>query len=243
MRYFAICSYLGTNYNGWQRQPNGITIQEIIENALSKILSQKIEITGSSRTDTGVHASMQTFHFDYDNNLLCIEKFIYKLNRILPEEIAIKEMQIVDNDFHARFNAKFRRYEYYILSKKDPILAKTSLLLYKNLDVEKMNSAATYLSHKTLDCKIFGKEGMEVNNYLCSFYDVFWKVNDKVLVFSISANRFLRGMVRIIVGYMLQIGEGKLSLEDFFQIVETIQNINRPPLAAAHGLSLVEVKY
>lgn len=240
-KYYAECSYLGTHYNGWQKQPNSLGIQEIIEDVFSKILSTNIKITGSSRTDAGVHAEMQTFHFEA-NNLIELNKLIYSANRVLPKDISIKKIKEVDKNFHARFSANFRRYEYKITTKKNPFLAETHLLVYKSLDLKKMNEAASFLIKKNLDCKVFSKEGMDVKNYFCSIKSAMWFQDGDIIIFSISSNRFLRGMVRIIVGYMLKIGEGKLSPLNFKGIVETKLDSIRPPLAPAHGLSLVYIR-
>ncbi len=241
MRYFLELSYNGSPYHGWQRQPNAVSIQEVLENALSTILRFKTEIVGAGRTDTGVHAKQIMAHFDSDRDLN-VESLIYKLNSILPAEIAIQSLYEVDKDAHARFDAVSRSYEYCINLTKDPFLIKKSYYMKRSLDLNLMNEAAKLLLNYT-NFKCFSKSKTDVKTYNCTITEAIWERNKDNLIFKISANRFLRNMVRAIVGTLIEIGEGKLDLEDLVDIIKSENRSRAGYSVPAHGLYLVEVKY
>ncbi|MFY0593761.1 tRNA pseudouridine(38-40) synthase TruA [Roseivirga sp.] len=240
-RYFLQLSYKGTNYHGWQIQPNAHTVQAELQLALSTVLRKEIEIMGSGRTDTGVHAKKQVAHFDLAEEVNC-EDLIYKLNSFLPEDIAIESCRPVKAEAHTRFDANERAYHYYLHQSKSPFLTKRSYYYSQNLDVELMNLAATKLIGSQ-DFESFSKVKTEVNNFICNISEANWFLENDQLVFHVRANRFLRGMVRALVGTLLLVGENKLSVEEF---VEVIKAKNRKAAGRAvppHGLYLTEVSY
>ncbi len=244
MRYLIEISYKGTNFCGWQRQPNGLAVQECIEDGLSKILKNKIEIMGSSRTDAGVHAKQQYAHFDFvlDFDELELEKIEYKLNAILTKEIAIKRIFKVTDDFHSRFDATHRKYEYHILNKKSPFIYEFAYNYRPQLNVEMMNQAGEVLKKYT-DFQCFSKVHTDVKTFNCKIELAFWESKNELLVFHIKADRFLRGMVRAIVGTMIEVGCGRLSLADFEQIILSKNRSKAGRAVPSNGLILVEVGY
>ncbi|MGZ5273737.1 MAG: tRNA pseudouridine(38-40) synthase TruA, partial [Kaistella sp.] len=204
MRYFIEFSYFGKNYFGYQIQPNEISVQEELEKALSTILREDIKTTGAGRTDTGVHAKRMFAHFDTDLNL--DENLAYKLSSFLPPDIAVKRIFFVKEDFHARFDATFRTYEYYISLEKNPFTQDSSWQMWKrNLDINKMNEACKILFEYE-DFTSFAKLHTDNKTNNCKIYKAFWEQNGTELKFTISADRFLRNMVRAIVGTMVEIG-------------------------------------
>lgn len=241
MRYFIEFSYNGVNYFGYQIQPNEISVQEVLEKALSTILREKIKTTGAGRTDTGVHAKKMFAHFDTEQSIS--EKLVYQLNRFLPSDIAVHRIFEVQKDFHARFDATFRKYEYYINLGKNPFTEKTSWQYWKgNLDVKKMNIACQILSEYK-DFTSFAKVGGDNKTNFCEIYKAQWEQNGNELKLSISANRFLRNMVRAIVGTMMEIGQGKINPEEIRTIIAA-KNRNLAGVSApARGLFLVDVGY
>ncbi len=241
MRYFLELSYNGTPYHGWQRQPNAISVQEVVEDSLSILLRIKIEIMGAGRTDTGVHAKQIMAHFDYHGELE-MDSFKYKLNSILPAEIAIQNLYNVKDDAHARFDALSRSYKYYVTIEKDPFRINKSYYLKKSLDVDLMNEAAKLLLNYT-NFKCFSKSKTDVKTYNCTITNAVWEQNGSQLIFSISANRFLRNMVRAIVGTLIEIGEHKLNLSDLIRIIKSEDRSQAGYSVPAHGLYLTEVKY
>lgn len=241
MRYLLEISYLGTKYAGWQSQPNANSVQAEIEKALSILLKQNIAILGSSRTDAGVHAKQQTASFDVDKTLN-LEDLQYRLNQILPGDIAINSITLVHDDFHPRFDAKCRAYEYHIARKKSPFNTATDYTFTAALDVEAMNQAASILLKHT-DFQCFSKSNTDVFTYNCSIEYAYWTVNGAQLTFHIKANRFLRGMVRAIVGTLLEVGLGKINLEAFEQIILSKNRKKAGRAVPAHGLCLVAVQY
>ncbi len=241
MRYFCQLSYLGTNYHGWQIQQNAHTIQGEIESALKKILGAKTDITGSGRTDAGVHASQQFFHFE-TTNPIDIEKVVYKLNAVLPKDIVIESIRSVHPDAHARFDAIKRSYIYRINSKKDPFKIGLVYTYYKSLNVDLMNKAAErFLGER--DFESFSKVKTEVNNFLCNVFEAKWVENKGELQFHISANRFLRGMVRAIVGTLLLVGEERLSSDDIEKIILAKDRKKAGRAVPPEGLYLSSVEY
>jgi tRNA pseudouridine38-40 synthase len=242
MRYFIELSYKGTAYNGWQKQNNGLGVQQVLEAAICKILREELEITGSSRTDTGVHAEQQFAHFDVSMPIPDLERFVYSLNGMIPFDIGVRRLVPVADEINSRFAAIYRRYEYRITRFKNPFLINQSFLLRTELDVKLMNDAANRLLHH-IDFESFSKIHTSVNNFRCTVSDAKWVEKDDFLIFSIQANRFLRGMVRAIVGTLLQVGMGKITVSDFDAIIASRNRKNAGAQAPAEGLFLVEVGY
>lgn len=241
MRYFIEFSYKGTNYHGWQYQPNAASVQETLTKALSVILKNEIELVGAGRTDSGVHAKQMFAHFDY---VLEIEAtfLIHKLNSFLPKDIAILNIYKVSNEAHARFDATKRTYEYHLHTQKDAFEGEDSWYYQNELNLEKMNEACKILINHT-DFECFSKVNTDVKTFNCTIFEAHWKKNDHRLVFTISADRFLRNMVRAIVGTMINIGLEKVSLHDFFQIIESKDRNKAGFSAPAQGLYLMKVEY
>lgn len=241
-RHIIQLSYNGTRYFGWQRQPNAISVQEVVEKALSTVLRQDIKVTGAGRTDTGVHASFFVLHFDYFDEITEPEKLVYHLNRFLPEDIAIQKIKMVGVDFHARFSAVSRTYKYFICTEKNPFQPETCYQFTVHLDVEKMNVAAQALLEFT-DFTSFSKLHTDVKTNNCRIFQAEWKKENKQLVFTIKADRFLRNMVRAIVGTLIEVGKGKLTIEDFRKIIELKDRSAAGTSAPAKGLFLVDIEY
>jgi tRNA pseudouridine38-40 synthase len=242
MRYFLEFSYKGTAYNGWQKQNNALGVQQVLEEALAKVLRMPIELTGSSRTDTGVHAEQQFAHFDLQDAIEDHELLIYKLNGLIPRDIAVKRIISVPDDINSRFAATHRRYEYRITKRKNPFLIDKAFLLRAELDIDAMNDAATLLL-KYNDFESFSKIHTNVNNFRCTITQAVWKDSEDLLVFHIQANRFLRGMVRALVGTLLDVGKGKKTIADFERIILSKNRKEAGVQAPAEGLFLVEVGY
>ncbi|RZN81992.1 MAG: tRNA pseudouridine(38-40) synthase TruA [Winogradskyella sp.] len=241
MRYFIQLSYNGGAYHGWQIQPNAVTVQETIQDALSKLLNTELSITGAGRTDTGVHASQMFAHFDIDETI-DTEKLAYKLNSFLPKDIAIQSIFQVNNDAHTRFHAIKRSYDYKIVLKKDVFQFDYAYYMHQNLDVDKMNEAASILpEYKDFQC--FSKSNTDVKTYNCKIEYAQWKLEDDMLIFTISADRFLRNMVRAIVGTLVTIGLGKLEVDDMHKIIASKNRGEAGFSVPAKGLYLTEVLY
>ena len=242
MRYFIDISYNGKYYHGWQIQPNAISVQEVLENALSRLLSNKIKVTGAGRTDAGVHAKQLLVHFncdlDFDN-----ENLTKRLNAFLPDDIYVKSIVEVKTDAHARFNANFRSYEYQIWLGKNPFLINSTWQIHnKKLDVDKMNEAA----HKLLtftNFKCFSKSKSDVYTYDCNITEAKWILNENLLTFHITANRFLRNMVRAIVGTLYDVGIEKITLPEFIAIIESQDRTKAGISVPAKGLFLTKITY
>lgn len=241
MRYFIKLAYNGTNYHGWQTQPNAASVQETLSKALSVILNYEIEIVGAGRTDTGVHASEMYAHFDF-NLQIDVEKTVHKLNSYLPKDIAVFDLFEVKNDFHARFSAKKRTYEYRICTTKNPFLQEVCWYFHQNLNVELMNKASNLLLGFT-DFQCFSKVNTDVATFNCVIFEAYWKQENDQLIFTISADRFLRNMVRAIVGTLINIGLEKISLDDFIKIIESKKRSEAGFSVPAHGLFLTKVEY
>ncbi len=240
-RYFFEISYKGTNYAGWQSQHNAIGIQDVVEDALGKILRTSLKIIASGRTDTGVHCVQQFFHCDIEKNF-DTEALMKRLNAFLPRDIAIRGIRPVKPDAHARYSARERTYAYHITTVKDPLLIGLALPFYKPLDVPTMNHAAALL-YGEHDFTSFSKVNTDVNHFRCTVKKAEWKQKGTRLIFTITANRFLRGMVRAIVGTMLDVGTGKISVQDFKNIIRQKDRRAAGANADAQGLYLVRVKY
>lgn len=243
MRYFIECAYKGTNYSGWQIQINAVAVQEVIEKALSTLLKTKVEITGSSRTDAGVHAKQQIAHFEVENEINNTENLVYRMNKILPFDISIKQIFKVEDDYHSRFEAISRKYEYRISRTKNPFQKGLCYEFNGDLNIKLMNEACLILfNHINFQC--FSKIKTEVLTFNCTILEAHWEENtEDTLVFHIKANRFLRGMVRSIVGTLLEIGLEKISLTDFEQIILSKNRKNAGWSVPAEGLFLMEVNY
>ncbi|PWJ55930.1 tRNA pseudouridine38-40 synthase [Dyadobacter jejuensis] len=242
MRYFIEFSYKGTAYHGWQRQNNAIGVQEILEQALGKILREPVAITGSSRTDTGVHATQQFAHFDRAEGAALPPRLVYRLNGLLPDDIAVAALHRVDPELNSRFVATHRRYEYRISRTKNPFLHEVAYGLSSPVDVDRMNAAAKGLLGLH-DFESFSKVHTNVNNFRCTITRAEWEVRGDLWIFHIQANRFLRGMVRAVVGTLLDIGRGKRSVENMKEVIEARNRKFAGPQAPAEGLFLVEVGY
>lgn len=240
-RYFIEFSYFGKNYFGYQRQPNEISVQEVLENALSLKFQQEIKITGAGRTDTGVHAKKMFAHFDFERNFP--ENLVFQLNSLLPKDVAIKKIFEVRNDLHARFHATFRTYEYYISLEKNPFLQDFSWYLRRpNVDVECMNAACQLLLTEN-DFTSFAKLHADTKTNICKIYHAEWTRKGDRLKFTISADRFLRNMVRAVVGTLIEVGVGKISLAEFQEIILAKNRGRAGTSAPPQGLFLVDVGY
>lgn len=242
MRYFIELSYNGKNYHGWQMQPNASSVQETVNKSLSTLLRKEINIVGAGRTDAGVHASQLFAHFDVDNPLDG-EELRNRLNSFLPEDIAVTSIFLVNDDAHARFDAASRSYEYKIWLGRNPFLVDTTWQLYsQDLDVEKMNEAAKELLKYT-DFKCFSKSKTDVKTYNCDVTNAIWRKDGNSLTFYITADRFLRNMVRAIVGTLVEVGQGKKTKEDFIKIIESKDRTKAGFSVPAQGLFLTKVVY
>ncbi|MEM8565522.1 MAG: tRNA pseudouridine(38-40) synthase TruA [Bacteroidota bacterium] len=239
-RFFFDVSYDGTNYHGWQRQENAISVQQMVEEALSTVLRSEISIIGSGRTDTGVHCEQQFFHADL--NHIDTKKLHLRLNSLLPKDIGINAIFEVRKDAHARFDAVQRTYQYRIHTKKNPFLRQFSYYYRKPIDLELMNEASTHLLGQQ-DFKSFSKVKTEVNNFTCHITLAKWTKMNEDILFEISANRFLRGMVRAIVGTLFLVGEEKISLSAFREVILAKDRRMAGAAAPAHGLFLTGVSY
>lgn len=241
MRYFIQLSYNGSSYHGWQIQPNAVTVQETIQDALSKLLNTNISITGAGRTDTGVHAFQMFAHFDVDETL-DTENLTFKLNSFLPKDIAIQSIFQVNADAHTRFHAIKRSYDYKISLKKNVFLFDYTHYVHQKLDVDKMNEAANILLDYT-NFQCFSKSNTDVKTYNCKIEQAQWKQEGNLLIFTISADRFLRNMVRAIVGTLLNIGLSKIAVSDMHKILASKERSEAGFSVPSKGLYLTEVLY
>jgi tRNA pseudouridine38-40 synthase len=240
MRYFLEVSYKGTNYSGFQSQKNANTIQAEIEKAFRIILKEEIQLTGSSRTDAGVHALQNYFHFDIKDELS--SQLLYNLNAILPGDIVVKNLLKVKNDAHCRFDSVSREYKYFVYQKKNPFLTDTAFYFPYTLDLELMQNAATIIKEYS-DFTSFSKRNTQVKSFVCDIKESQWVIEGECLVYNVKANRFLRGMVRALTATMLKMGRNKINIDLFRNIIEskncTLANFSAP----AHGLFLVRVVF
>jgi tRNA pseudouridine38-40 synthase len=243
MRYFLELAYNGSHYNGWQRQSSSPTIQQTVEEALSQYLREPIEVTGAGRTDTGVHAAYYVAHFDSEKHLIDSDDFVYHVNSILPRDIAIRRVTPVAADAHARFDATSREYTYYIVPFKDPFRRDTSWQYFVPLDIEAMNRAAEWLLRFS-DFTSFAKLNSANKTNICQVTEAQWeRGSDGTLIFRIRADRFLRNMVRAIVGTLVDVGRGKISPERFGEIIEVRDLSLSSGSAPASGLFLTDITY
>lgn len=241
-RYFIKLAYNGGNYHGWQLQENAHTVQAELNNALSTVFSEKIETTGCGRTDTGVHAKEFYAHFDSEKHNLDNNDLVFKINKFLPKDIGLSKIIKVQETAHARFDAISRTYHYYISRVKDPFLHGSSYFLYGALDIAAMNKAAQLLFEYS-DFSCFSKSKTQVKTNDCKITEAQWEQQGDILVFKISANRFLRNMVRAIVGTLLEAGRNQISTEDFKNIIENKNRSDAGFSVPAEGLFLTKVKY
>ena len=240
MRYFIELSYDGTPFVGWQRQPYGDSVQSCLENALSILFRKPLSIVGAGRTDAGVHAHQLFAHVDIDQHIN--QDLTFRLNKLLPKEIAVRNIFAVAQDAHARFDAVSRSYCYHITTRKNPFLQKRSYQFTKPLDVELMNQAAKILiDHENFKC--FSKSKTDVKTYICDIQHAHWQQDGSELVFSIQANRFLRNMVRAIVGTLIEVGLRKISNSDFEAILKSRDRNQAGYSVPGHGLYLEKVNY
>jgi tRNA pseudouridine38-40 synthase len=239
-RYFLEVAYKGTNYSGFQTQENAVTIQGEVEKAFAILQREKLIMTGSSRTDAGVHARQNFFHFDTDNSLH--PQFLYKLNAILPKDIVAKNIRAMSAVAHCRFDAKSRTYQYFIYRQKDPFWEDRAWYFPYTISMENLQQAASLLMSYQ-DFTSFSKRNTQVKTFQCHIMESAWRVEEDCLVYRVTANRFLRGMVRALVSTMLQVGRGKLSMADFEAIIEAKDCTKASFSAPAHGLFLEEVVF
>ncbi len=241
MRYFLEISYNGSTFHGWQFQPNAITVQETIENALKTLLKEEIKIVGAGRTDTGVHAKHMCAHFDYSKEFE-LGELKNNLNSFLNQEIYIKDIYRVDKEAHARFSATSREYEYYISLVKDVFNYETSHFIQQDLNIEKMNQAISIIKDYE-DFEAFSKSKTDVKTYLCNILSCSLVKKENRLIFKIKANRFLRNMVRAIVGTLLEVGLEKISPEEVHNIIKSKDRSKAGPSMPAHALFLTKIEY
>ncbi|MBP5715063.1 MAG: tRNA pseudouridine(38-40) synthase TruA [Prevotella sp.] len=260
MRYFITFSYDGGRYHGWQIQPNGVSVQEKLEWALSTLLREQISVTGAGRTDAGVHARMMVAHFDtlniehgtlnmqhgtlnMEHGTLNCEQLAYKLNRLLPQDIAVQKVERVSDEMHARFSAKWRTYHYYIHTCKDPFLRTYSCEIHYPLDFAAMNEAGQRLMGYD-DFGAFCKSGADVKTTLCQVTKAAWiQTSPTTWYFEITANRFLRNMVRAVVGTMIDVGRGRLTIEEFCKVIEGKRRTEAGESMPGNALFLEIIEY
>jgi tRNA pseudouridine38-40 synthase len=239
-RYFLELSYKGTAYSGFQIQDTGTTIQSVVTDALQTIFRQAFALTGSSRTDAGVHAQQNYFHFDTDLEISA--KQVYGLNAVLPKDIAVHRIVPVASDAHARFQAISRSYRYSIHTQKNPFLTETAWLYPFPINIDALHETASILMEYT-DFTSFSKRNTQVNNFNCQLSRSEWIEKDGLLVYEVTANRFLRGMIRGLVATMLKTGRGSLSMQGFRAVLEAKDCSKADFSAPAHGLCLMQVNY
>ena len=241
MRYFIEFAYNGKNYCGWQYQPHSPSVQETLNKTLSTLLHTEIDVVGAGRTDTGVHAKQMFAHFDHEEDLNT-DALTLRLNSFLPKNIVVYRIIPLHPDAHARFDAISRTYEYHIHTYKDAFVNEGSWYEYHPLDIDKMNEAATML-FEFIDFKCFSKTHTDVKTFNCKITEAHWQQNGTHLVFTITADRFLRNMVRAIVGTLINVGLGKISIADFSKIIQSRDRSEAGFSVPAHGLYLTKVIY
>lgn len=241
-RYFIQLAYNGKNFHGWQIQPNATTVQQTLNDALSLLLSQRINIVGAGRTDTGVHASFFVAHFELEASVADTEKLVYKLNKILPVSIRIDKIFEVDETMHARFSALSRTYHYLFSLKKEPFLNDFTTFMPYKLDVGKMNAASSILLNHS-DFTSFSKLHTDVKTNNCEVHKAKWAENNDMLIFEVKADRFLRNMVRALVGTLVLTGRNKISVSQFEEIILKKDRGAAGASAKAGGLFLSQIEY
>ena len=242
MRYKISLAYNGDRYHGWQVQPNAVTVQEVLDKCLATLLHVPVETVGCGRTDAGVHAADFVAHFDCEVAGADDERFVGKLNRFLPQDIVVFRITVVDDDFNARFSAKSRTYKYLIHTRKDPFLNGCSWYYPHGLDVPLMNEGCKILMQHT-DFASFCKTGGDNGTTICHLAEAQFVEDGHKIVFTITADRFLRNMVRAVVGTLTDLGNGRISLVDLQKIIESKNRCSAGQSVPAKALSLVNVKY
>lgn len=240
MRYFLELSYKGTAYSGFQSQSNANSVQAEVEKAFAILQRQQVVMTGSSRTDAGVHALQNFFHFDFEGAIH--PQFVYKMNAILPGDVVVKRLWRVGDEAHSRFDARSREYKYFIYRKKNPFLADRAYYFPYKLDMEAMQEAAGLLKEYQ-DFTSFSKRNTQVKTFLCNIMESGWEEEGECLVYRVRADRFLRGMVRALTATMLKLGRGKMDLEGFRGVIEAKDCTVASFAVPGHGLFLVSVEY
>jgi tRNA pseudouridine38-40 synthase len=240
MRYFIEVAYKGTAFNGFQVQQTGDSVQDAIDKAISLLMREKVETTGSSRTDAGVHARQNFLHFDLDKPLH--PQFLYKVNAILPQDIFLRHAYQVADDAHSRFAALSRSYEYTVYRQKDPFMQDRGYFFPYKLDIALLHEAAEVLKEYR-DFETFSKRNSQVRTYMCDIRESRWTEEEDRIVYNVTANRFLRGMVRGLVGTMLRVGRGKLTMEQFRAAIESKNCANADFAVPPQGLFLMKVAY
>jgi len=241
-RYLIAFSYDGGSFHGYQIQPNATTVQSVLQDKLSLLLGSPLEIVGSSRTDTGVHAHEQFAHFDLTDGKRVKENWVFRLNRMLPESLAVTGIYQVADDFHARFAALSRTYEYRISPLKSPFNSQYAYRFSVDLDVDAMNKAAALFFQHT-DYQCFSKVKTDVTTFNCTILQALWAFRGEELIFTIQGNRFLRGMVRAVVGTLLEVGQGRLNQKQLQEILDSKDRCKAGRAVPAHGLHLLKVEY
>lgn len=242
-RYFIYLAYDGSHYHGWQIQPNGISVQECLMKALYTFLRYEVDVVGAGRTDTGVHAALMVAHFDYEGETLDTSLVADKLNRILPPDISVYQVRQVKPEAHARFDALSRTYKYYITTEKSPFNRQYRCRTHGSLDFDKMNEAARVL-YEYIDFTSFSKLHTDVKTNNCKVIHAEWSREDNITwVFTIRADRFLRNMVRAIVGTLIEVGRGKINIQDFRNIIEQRDRCKAGTSVPGQGLFLVDIEY
>lgn len=241
-RYFIELAYNGSSYHGWQIQPGAPTVQEELNRALSVLLREDIYVIGAGRTDTGVHASFYVAHFDTQKENIEPEQLAYKLNRITGKGIAISKIYPVPLSMHARFSAQSRTYRYFIDKYKNPFTCEYASKVYPLPDISRMNEACRVLLEYS-DFTAFSKLHTDVKNNICHLFEAYWEDSGQQLIFTIKANRFLRNMVRAIVGTLIEVGQGKLDIAGFRKIIESRNRCNAGTSVPGKGLFLCRVEY
>lgn len=241
-RYFIYLGYNGKNFCGWQIQPNGLTVQQCLEEALATLLRRPVPVVGAGRTDAGVHARLMVAHFDWDEPLADPAFLAEKLNRLLPKDIAVYRVVPVKPEAHARFDATSRTYKYYVTTRKDPFNYDLVYRMNGKLDFEAMNDACKVL-FDYIDFTSFSKLHTDVKTNNCRIYQAGWKQEGDVWVFTVQADRFLRNMVRAIVGTLLEVGRGKLTIDGFRKVIEAKDRCKAGGSVPGHALFLVNVTY
>lgn len=243
MRYFLYLSYNGAAYSGWQTQPNAPTVQETIEQGLATILRRPCPILGAGRTDAGVHARLMVAHLDLDMSQAEAETLMERLNRLLPQDIALHRIVAMKPEAHARFSATSRTYRYYVTTRKDPFAHQHRLRLHHELDIALMNEAARTL-YEYIDFTSFSKLHTDVKTNNCRITHAEWHEPTKgEYIFTITADRFLRNMVRAVVGTLFQVGKGKMTVDEFRHVVEAQDRALAGSSAPGHALYLEDVSY
>ncbi len=241
MRYFIEIAFHGAAYAGWQKQPFDITVQSVVEKALFTVFQSEVACVGAGRTDAGVHASFFVAHFDVEQ-YFDERQFIFKMNQLLPHDVSVRDVYPVNAEAHARFDAISRTYEYYITQQKDPFRLDRATYIKKLLSVDLMNQAAEVLLEFT-NFKCFSKVNTQVHTYNCSIKQAYWEQKEHLLVFRIQADRFLRNMVRAIVGTLIELGLRKRSIDELRQIIKSENRSKAGKSMPAHALFLTDIVY